>query len=189
LQAYETIGIEKQNFELFFTKYKGIEKSSDLKNSKKKQRLFAQYFQNQVYFYRITGDNIYKTNTSEIANQFILYNQYSTIYQGKLWNIGPVRILTVGKYQVEAYLRENLRTEIDWIPGSIEVKFGKSKLETSIGIIKIINPFGYFTYYIFNVQILFLFYLYNVNRLNAYFNNIDNTIVRINGITIPIIRK
>lgn len=119
----------------------------------------------------------------------MVQNLYSTAYQGELWDTGAARVSTVGKCQVEAYLRENPRTKIDWTPGSITIRFGGNQQQTSTGTITKKNQLGTVIYHILESPTPFLFSLYDADRFQAYFNNVDNCIVRANGTTIPVIRK
>jgi hypothetical protein len=56
-------------------------------------------------------------------------------------------------------------------------------------IITINNPLGRITYHILDTPTLFLFSLRNTNKHKAYFNNVQDVIVRKDGITILIVRK
>ena len=58
----------------------------------------------------------------------------------------------------------------------------------AVGIIKIVNQLGSVTYYILNILTFFLFSLYNVDRLKAYFNNLLDVIVQ-RETTILVVRK
>ncbi|OLN97874.1 hypothetical protein CCHL11_02499, partial [Colletotrichum chlorophyti] len=69
----------------------------------------------------------------------------------------------------------------------IGVRFSISTSITAIGTISIENPLGQVTYYILDAPTLFLFSLYNANRLEAYFNNVDNIIIQKNSKYIPVI--
>jgi hypothetical protein len=51
------------------------------------------------------------------------------------------------------------------------------------------NSIGRVKYHILNTSTPFLFSLYDADRLGAYFNNVQNVIVRRNGTTIPVVRK
>lgn len=51
------------------------------------------------------------------------------------------------------------------------------------------NVLGRVTFYILDTKTLFLLSLYDADRLKAYFNNVENVIVRKDSMKIPIIGK
>ncbi|KZL85740.1 transposable element tc1, partial [Colletotrichum incanum] len=63
----------------------------------------------------------------------------------------------------------------------------KDILGPRIRTIEIENPIGQVIYYILDTPTPFLFLLYDVDKLEAYFNNIKNVIVRQDSIYIPVI--
>ncbi|KZL78342.1 hypothetical protein CI238_03525, partial [Colletotrichum incanum] len=60
----------------------------------------------------------------------------------------------------------------------VNIRFRGSNAIISIGTIEIENPIRRVTYYILDTLTPFLFLLYDVDKLGAYFNNIKNVIVR-----------
>ena len=149
----------------------------------------VQFLTTSSYLHRTTGEDMYSQEPTGNAEQFTLSNQYSTKYQGELWDTGAAAVSTVGKAQLEAYIRENPRTKIDWTPGKTNVSFGGQGHQGSIGTVRIDNPIGTVTYYILNSPTPFLLSLADADRLGAYFNNISNVIVRKDNTTIPVVRK
>ncbi|KAK6224925.1 hypothetical protein QIS74_03252 [Colletotrichum tabaci] len=147
------------------------------------------FLMSSAFFHRTTGEDIFSAPKTSEASQFLLHDPYSAVYQGELWDTGAAKFSTVGKPQVLAYLREYPRTKISWVPGSAHVRFGANTSIASIGIMNMENPLGSVTYHILDAPTPFLFSLYDADRLGAYFNNVDNVIVRKNGPPIPVIRK
>jgi hypothetical protein len=196
MQACETLGHEALEFSTFLAEYEGGLDSHDSDDDEPReedpddhQEPIAQYLQNCAYLHRTTGEDTYKAPQTAPADQFVLQNQYTTTYQGELWDTGAARVSTVGKCQVEAYLRENPRAKISWIPGTAKIRFGGSNVEISIGTMLMENAIGQVTYHILDTPTPFLLCLHDADRLKAYFNNVENVIVRADGKTIPVIRK
>ncbi|KLU93222.1 hypothetical protein MAPG_12159, partial [Magnaporthiopsis poae ATCC 64411] len=190
-QAHEELNIEPQEYETFLLSHEGNPPAYDQDESQNEEAecQATQYLQSSAYLHRTTGEDIYTARTSVPSDQFVLNNQYTTSYQGELWDTGAARVSTVGKSQVEAYLRENPCAKIDWTPGSTEIRFGGSGPETSIGTMTMENPLGVVTYHILRTQTPFLFCLHDADKVKAYYNNVNDTIVRRDGTTIPVIRK
>ncbi|OHW97455.1 hypothetical protein CSPAE12_03789, partial [Colletotrichum incanum] len=67
----------------------------------------------------------------------------------------------------------------------VNIRFRGSNAIISIGTIEIENPIRRVTYYILDALTPFLFLLYDVDKLGAYFNNIKNVIVRQDRSNIP----
>jgi hypothetical protein len=148
-----------------------------------------QYLNSASYLHRATGEDIFNCDASTPASQFILDNQYSTKYQGELWDTGAATVSTVGKAQLEAYLRENPRTKVDWTPGKTSISFGGANSQGSIGTVRMENPVGTVTYHVLDSPTPFLLCLADADRMGAYFNNVLNVIVRKDGSTVPVVRK
>ncbi|KAL0933405.1 reverse transcriptase-like protein [Colletotrichum truncatum] len=129
-----------------------------------------------AFFHRTTGEDIFSAPKTVEATQFVLQDPYTSVYQGELWDTGAAKVSTVGKSQVIAYLRENPQAKVSWKPGSVYVRFGDGRLNTSIGTIIMENPIGRVKYHIFESATPFLFSLKDADRLKAYFNNIANVI-------------
>jgi hypothetical protein len=193
LQSCETLGQDPKEFANFLADYEGEQDSHDSDEDASDENTddepIAQYLQNYAYIHLVTGEDMYRTPQTEPADQFVLQNQYTTTYQGELWDTGAAEVSTVGKCQVVAYLREKPRAKISWNPGSAKIRFGGSGVQTSIGTILMENPIGKVTYHILNTQTPFLLCLRDADRLKAYFNNVKNVIVRADGKTTPVIRK
>lgn len=119
----------------------------------------------------------------------MLEDQYRTSYQGELWDTGASSISTVGKAQLEAYLRENPHVTADWTPGKQNISFGGQGTKGSLSTVQMQNPLGTITYYILDTPTPFLFSLADADKVGAYFNNILNVIIRKDGHTIPVVRK
>ncbi|KAL5903019.1 hypothetical protein ACKVV7_011560 [Pyricularia oryzae] len=196
-QACDTLGGEREDFDLFLTNWEANrpqphDDTSEADNEEEDeddQYQAAQFLQSQAFLHRATGENVYSVKPKQQADQFVLHNQYSTTYQGELWDTGAARVSTVGKCQVLAYLRENPRARIDWTPGSTEVRFGGGKAEQAIGTMTMENALGTITYHVLNAQTPFLFCLHDADKLEAYFNNVENVIVRKDGTRVPVVRK
>ncbi|KAK1491414.1 hypothetical protein CCUS01_03200, partial [Colletotrichum cuscutae] len=62
------------------------------------------------------------------------------------------------------------------IVGIIRISFSLSKEIITLSIVKVETYFGTITFYILPVNILFLLYLKNIDRLGIIFNNIKNRI-------------
>lgn len=193
IQSHETLGTEPGDYGSFLAEFEGTPPPYEIEEEQEDdelQEIQVQYLQDQAYLHRTTGEDIYQQQSKPIIHdQFLLQNAYSTTYQGELWDTGAARVSTVGKCQVEAYLRENPRAKISWKPGTTTIRFGGSEQKTSIGTITKINQLGNVTYHILDTPTPFLFSLHDADRLQAYFNNVDNLIVRADGTTIPVIRK
>lgn len=196
LQACETWGQKEEDFISFITEYEGTmdeyeseEESSEDEEKEREQGKVVQFLQEKAYNHRAFGESVYDAPLEGPAEQFTLGNQYSTMYQGELWDTGAAQVSTVGKCQVDAYVRENPRAKIAWIPGTAEIRFGGGIVQTSIGTIVMENAIGQVTYHILNTPTPFLFNLHDADRLKAYFNNVDDVIVRKDSTTIPVIRK
>ncbi|KAH9436125.1 hypothetical protein MCOR02_012541 [Pyricularia oryzae] len=196
-QTCDTLGEEREDFDLFLTNWEANrpqphDDTSEADNEEEDeddQYQAAQFLQSQAFLHRATGENVYSVKPKQQADQFVLHNQYSTTYQGELWDTGAARVSTVGKCQVLAYLRENPRARIDWTPGSTEVRFGGGKAEQAIGTMTMENALGTITYHVLNAQTPFLFCLHDADKLEAYFNNVENVIVRKDGTRVPVVRK
>jgi hypothetical protein len=148
-----------------------------------------QYLTTAAYMHRMTGEDIYSQESDCPAQQFLLDGRYRTTYQGELWDTGAARISTVGKHQLQAYLRENPRTKVDWTEGKTTISFGGQGSVPSKGTVRIDNPVGTVTYYVLDTPTPFLLCLADADRLGAYFNNVLNVIVRKDGTTVPVVRK
>ena len=194
LQACMTLGEEEdeQDFEAFLLDFEG-ETSYDDDDNKEEEDLpgiIAQHLQSSAFLHRTTGEDIYTAEETALpAEQFTLQNQYVTRFQGEMWDTGAARVSTVGKPQVLAFLCEKPDAKVDWTPGSAEIRFGGSQVETSIGTMTMENPLGTVTYHILNTPTPFLLSLHDADRLQAYFNNIANIIVQCDGTTVPVVRK
>jgi hypothetical protein len=149
----------------------------------------VQYLTAAAYLHRTTGEDIYGMDTECKAEQFLLDGRYCTTYQGELWDTGAAKVSTVGKSQLEAYLRENPRTKVDWTPGTTNISFGGQGPTPSQGTVRIHNPIGTVTYHVLGTPTPFLLCLADADRLGAYFNNVRNVIVRKDGTTVPVVRK
>jgi hypothetical protein len=123
------------------------------------------------------------------AEQFILEDRYRTVYQGELWDTGAAKISTVGKAQLEAYVREYPHTKVDWTPSKENISFGGQGSSGSIGSVRITNPIGTVTYYILDTPTPFLLSLADTDRLGAYFNNVQNVIIQKDSTTVPVMHK
>lgn len=191
LQACGTIGHDAQEFTTFLVDYEGEPDShnSEEEESEEDEHQIVQYLQDCAFLHQATGEDPYNAPQEEPADQFILQNQYATVYQGELWDTGAAQVSTVGKCQVEAYLRENPRAKISWIPGTAEIRFGGGIVQRSIGTMLMENPIGQVTYHILDTPTPFLLSLHDADRLKAYFNNVEDIIVRADGKTVPVIRK
>ena len=73
------------------------------------------------------------------------------------------------------------------ITNSIKTHF-EIKSATSIDSLNINSPANRIDFYIMQIDILFLLYLQDINRLRIYLNNLKNKIVIKNKFIIPIIR-
>ncbi|KAK1471005.1 hypothetical protein CCUS01_06119, partial [Colletotrichum cuscutae] len=62
------------------------------------------------------------------------------------------------------------------IAGIIKISFGLSKKIVILSTVKIETYFKTITFYILLINILFLLYLKNINRLSIIFDNIKNRI-------------
>lgn len=149
----------------------------------------VQYLTETSYLHRTTGEDIYNTQPREQVDQFILDGRYSTSYQGELWDTGAASVSTVGKAQLEAYIRENPRTKVNWTPSQANISFGGQNPKGSLGTVRIQNPIGTVTYHILDTPTPFLLSLADADRLGAYFNNVLDVIVRSDKTTIPVVRK
>jgi hypothetical protein len=147
------------------------------------------YLTTTAYLHRTTAEDTYKEEPEECADQFTLDDRYRTTYQGELWDTGAAKISTVGRAQLEAYVRENPDTIIDWTPSQANISFGGQNPRGSIGTVRIQNPIGTVTYHILDTNTPFLLSLADADKLGAYFNNVRNVIVRKDKTTIPVVRK
>jgi len=147
------------------------------------------YLTSAAFLHRTTAEDIYSLEPEGYAEQFILEDRYRTTYQGELWDTGAAKISTVGKAQLEAYLREYPRTKVDWTPSKESISFGGQGSKGSVGTVRIENPVGTVTYHILDTLTPFLLSLADADRLGAYFNNVRNVIIRKDGTTIPVVRK
>ncbi len=86
-------------------------------------------------------------------------------------------------------MRENPYVKVSWIPGSTEIRFRENDIWISIDIMEIENQLGMVTYYILDMPIPFLLYLYNIDRFKAYFNNLENVIVCVDSKKFLVIYK
>jgi hypothetical protein len=147
------------------------------------------YLTEQAFLHRATGEDIYCAKKTEEADTFVLSSNYAVDFQGELWDTGAARVSTVGKDQALAFVRQFPGTTIDWTPGSTEIRFGGDVSKSAIGTIDIKNPLGTVRYHILDAPTPFLFSLHDADRLGAFFNNVQNVIVRKDGTTIPVVRK
>jgi len=79
--------------------------------------------------------------------------------------------------QALAYIWENLGMKINWDIDTAKVKFSNSDTILAVGTIKVVNQLGSIIYYILDILTPFLFSLYDVDRLKAYFNNLSDIII------------
>ncbi|KAF2702547.1 hypothetical protein K504DRAFT_394283, partial [Pleomassaria siparia CBS 279.74] len=108
---------------------------------------------------------------------------------GELWDTRAARISTVGKAEVEAYLRENPRTKIDWTPNNNNVSFRGQSPAKLLRTVRKENELGIVTFHVLDTPTPFLLLLADADRLGAYFNNVLNLIVRSNNSTFLVVRK
>jgi hypothetical protein len=165
------------------------EESDDQEDPTAEEEDAVHYLTSAAYLHRTTGEDIYTTELDIAVEQFVLDDRYSAKYQGELWDTGAARFSTVGKAQLEAYIRENPRTKVEWTPGAANVSFGGQGTKGSIGTVRIHNPIGTVTYHILDAPTPFLFSIADADRLGAYFNNVSDTIVRHDKSTLPVVRK
>ncbi len=165
MQAYETLDQDIEDFNIYLLEYEGQPdhyKSDSDDNNEDEHIPITQYLQTNIYLHRILDKDIYTApHTDTSTEQFILENQYTRIYQGELWNTGIIQISTIGKCQMEAYLRENPYTKVRWISRSAEIRFKGSNIQTSIDMIKMKNQLDMITYHILDTSTPFLLYLYD----------------------------
>lgn len=81
------------------------------------------------------------------------------------------------KPQVLVYIYKNPNTIASWKVDIAKIKFDSNKTISAINIIQLRNQLGKTIYYILDISMLFLFLLYNTDKLKVYFDNITNTIV------------
>ncbi|KAI1818869.1 hypothetical protein F4861DRAFT_544666, partial [Xylaria intraflava] len=91
--------------------YDNEEESRDLDENKETAEKSAQFLMDNAFLHRTTGQDIWGCQAQIPADQFILDDLYRTEYQGELWDTGASSFSTVGKAQLEAYLRLNPRTK------------------------------------------------------------------------------
>ncbi len=139
------------------------DEESDEDDDKDQYNEAVQYLQTCAFYYRTIGKDLYSIRQEVPADQFILQNQDSTVYQDELWDIGAVQVSTVGKCQAEVYLRENPHVKISWIPGIAEIRFGGSRIQTAIDMMNMENLIGQVIYYILDISISFFLNLYDTN--------------------------
>jgi hypothetical protein len=152
----------------------------------------AQYLTNTAFLYRTTQETPnapYDDRETIQADHFVLDGRYRTTYQGELWDTGAAKVSTVGKEQLEAYLKENPRTEVQWNKTKATISFGGQNPVQSLGSARIHNPLGTVTYHILDTPTPFLLSLADADRLGAYYNNVLDVIVRKDSTTIPVVRK
>jgi hypothetical protein len=167
-----------------------VQEQSDYSEDDQEQGEQAVHFlTSTAYLHRTTGEDIYSMDMECQADQFMLDGRYCTTYQGELWDTGAATVSTVGKAQLEAYIRDNPRTKVDWTPGKTSISFGGQGPKGSLGTVRIKNQVGAVTYHILDTPTPFLFCLADADRLGAYFNNVLNVIVRKDDTTIPVVRK
>jgi hypothetical protein len=154
------------------------------------------YLTSASYLHRATGEDVHNDDEplnseepEEDAHVFVLDDRYRSTYQGELWDTGAARWSTVGKPQLEAYVRENPQTKVDWTPSRASISFGDQGGKGSIGSVKIASPIGTVEYHILDTNTPFLLSLRDADKLGAFFNNVENVIYCKNGRKIPVIRK
>ncbi|RWA03359.1 hypothetical protein EKO27_g11746 [Xylaria grammica] len=178
-------------FSLFLTECEGYPESDEGEEDTDEEigRQSTQFLMDNAFLHRTTGEDIWNHDASVPCDQFILNDQYRTEYQGELWDTGASNYSTVGKAQLEAYLRIYPRTKVSWTPGTANIRFGGSDTITAIGTVRINNPLGTTTYHILDSHTPFLFSLKDADQLQAYYDNTKDIIVRKDGKTIPVVRK
>lgn len=178
-------------FSQYLTEFEGYPESDEdeLEMDDEVAEKSTQFLMDNAYLHRTTGEDIWKCDTETPSNQFTLSDPYRTEYQGELWDTGASNYSTVGKNQLEAYLRLNPHTKVDWSPGSAHIRFGGSPATTALGTVRIKNALGTTTYHILDTPTPFLFSLKDADRVRAYFDNTKDIIVRNDGETIPVVRK
>ncbi|KAI1818890.1 hypothetical protein F4861DRAFT_544594, partial [Xylaria intraflava] len=96
--------------------YDNEEESCDSDEDKETAEKSAQFLMDNAFLHRTTGQDIWGCQAQIPADQFVLDDLYRTEYQGELWDTGASSFSTVGKAQLEAYLRLNPRTKLLSVP-------------------------------------------------------------------------
>ncbi|KAK1995300.1 hypothetical protein LX36DRAFT_582715, partial [Colletotrichum falcatum] len=100
------------------------------------------------------------------------------------------RVSTASQRQVAA-LRKHLQAEIlldTAHAGEAAIQFRSGKHFKSLRTVKIPTPIGELIFHVMTLDILFLFYLKDIDRHRIQFNNLKNVLVQGNNI-VPVIRK
>lgn len=152
----------------------------------------VQFLENESFMHRLTGEDIFKAETTVAADQFVLKSKYDqTHFQGILPDTGASMVSTAGHEQFLALQRENPDCEFDaTLAGQAKVKFGNGKIIDSLGAVEVETPIGRVKFHIVDAQTPFLLCLADMDRLGVYYNNVRDEIICPDGATVvPVLRK
>ena len=99
---------------------------------------------------------------------------------------GAATASTAGYSQVQAYIntfKGHINTQT---AGTVQACFGIGQT-SSIGSITINSPIGNITFHIVRADTPFLLCLQDMDKLNIYFNNLTDTVIKRDGTTLEVI--
>lgn len=136
---------------------------------------------NQAAYHAITKHDPFNTiSTSldeDIHSIFTFNSRYSSeTFQGIMPDTGASGISTAGYPQYLALQKLNPKVQLDETTRGREIKFGKGIASTK-GTIQVPTPLGIITFHVVAADTPFLLCIQDMDRVGAYFQNLENIIV------------